>query len=102
VLVSRCRNNHSIKSRRSCGQNRTVETESTVTTAKGWETVEFDFAKQVSGSAALNLLTSMIKLLFSWIWYKGTEKIYYFDDVKMVEIAKKPELSYGVASQTYQ
>jgi hypothetical protein len=38
-------------------KNRTVETESTVTTAKGWETVEFDFAKQVSGSAALNLLT---------------------------------------------
>jgi hypothetical protein len=29
-------------------KNRTVETESTVTT-KGWETVEFDFAKQVSG-----------------------------------------------------
>jgi hypothetical protein len=42
----------------------------------------------------------MIKDYFLRIWYKGTEKIYYFDDVKMVEIAKKPELSYGV-SQTY-
>jgi hypothetical protein len=55
-------------------KNRTVETESTVTTAKGWETVEFDFAKQVSGSAALNLLTSMINDYFLRIWYKGTEK----------------------------
>jgi hypothetical protein len=83
-------------------KNRTVETESTVTTAKGWETVEFDFAKQVSGSAALNLAYIYDKAtIFFGFGTKGTEKIYYFDDVKMVEIAKKPELSYGVASQTY-
>jgi hypothetical protein len=30
-------------------KNRTVETESTVTTAKGWETIEFDFAKTSIG-----------------------------------------------------
>jgi predicted DNA-binding protein YlxM (UPF0122 family) len=41
----------------------------------------------------------MIKRLFSSDLVQRTEKIYYFDDVKMVEIAKKPELSYGVASQ---
>ena len=83
-------------------KNRTVETESTVTTAKGWETVEFDFAKPVSGTAALNLAYIYDKAtIFFGFGTKGTEKIYYFDDVKMIEIAKKPELSYGVASQTY-
>jgi hypothetical protein len=83
-------------------KNRTVETESTVTIAKGWQTVEFDFAKPVSGTAALNLAYTYDKAtIFLGFGSKGTEKIYYFDDVKMVEIAKEPILSYGVASQTY-
>ncbi|WP_146841157.1 T9SS type A sorting domain-containing protein, partial [Flavobacterium glaciei] len=83
-------------------KNRTVETESTVTTSKGWETVEFDFAKPVSGTAAINLAYTYDKAtIFFGFGTKGTEKIYYFDDVKMVEEAFLPALSYGVASQTY-
>jgi hypothetical protein len=45
---------------------RTVETEATVTTASGWQTLEFNFANQV-GTAALNLALYMIKHLFSSI-----------------------------------
>jgi hypothetical protein len=39
----------------------TVETEATVTTASGWQTLEFNFANQVAGTAALNLALYMIK-----------------------------------------
>ena len=83
-------------------KNRTVETESTVTTAKGWETVEFDFAKPVSGTPAINLGYTYDKAtIFFGFGTTGTEKNYYFDDVKMVEVALEPIVSYGVASQTY-
>ncbi|MGL2993073.1 T9SS type A sorting domain-containing protein [Flavobacterium sp. TSSA_36] len=83
-------------------KNRTVETESTVTTAKGWETVVFDFAKPVSGTPAMNLAYTYDKAtIFFGFGSNGTEKIYYFDDVKMVEVALKPDLSFGVAAQTY-
>lgn len=83
-------------------KNHTVETESTVTTAKGWETVEFDFAKIITGTPAINLGYTYDKAtIFFGFGTTGTEKIYYFDDVKMVEVALEPVLSYGVASQTY-
>jgi hypothetical protein len=83
-------------------KNRTIETESAVTTAKGWETVVFDFAKPVAGTAALNLGYTYDKAtIFCGFGTTGTEKIFYFDDVKMVEIAMEPVLSYGVVAQTY-
>ena len=34
---------------------RSVETEATVTTANGWQTLEFNFANQAAGTAAINL-----------------------------------------------
>ena len=80
----------------------TVETEAAVTTASGWETLEFDFAKPVSGTAALNLAYQYDKAtIFFGFGTTGTEKIYYFDDVKMTEVAVEPILSYGVSSQSY-
>ncbi|WP_281240217.1 putative Ig domain-containing protein [Flavobacterium praedii] len=83
-------------------KNHTIETESTVTNAKGWETIVFDFAKPVSGTAAMNLAYNYDKAtIFFGFGSNGTEKIYYFDDVKMVEIAKEPVLSYGVTAQIY-
>jgi hypothetical protein len=61
---------------------RIVETETEVTTASGWQTLEFNFANQV-GTAALNLALYMIKHLFSSILSNrcNGEKTYYFDDV---------------------
>ena len=83
-------------------KTRTVETETAVTTSKGWETVVFDFAKPVSGTAALNAAYTYDKAtIFFGFGTTGTEKIYYFDNVQMVEVSLAPVLSYGVESQTY-
>jgi hypothetical protein len=63
----------------------TVETETTVTTASGWQTLEFNFANQAAGTAALNLAFKYDKA--SIFFNFGTtgaiagEKTYYFDDV---------------------
>ncbi|CAN1561206.1 Secretion system C-terminal sorting domain [Flavobacteriaceae bacterium] len=89
------------------GDNKhTVETESTVTTASGWETVVFDFAKPVTGTAALNLAYKYDKASIFFGFgttgaQQGAEKIYYFDDMMMAVIPTLPVLSYGVAAQTY-
>ncbi|PWA09312.1 putative Ig domain-containing protein [Flavobacterium laiguense] len=84
----------------------TVETESAVTTASGWETVVFDFAKPVTGTAALNLAYKYDKASIFFGFgttgaQQGAEKIYYFDDMMMAVIPTSPVLSYGVAAQTY-
>ena len=84
----------------------TVETEATVTIAKGWETVVFDFAKPVSGTSVLNLAYMYDKATIFFGFgttgvQQATEKNYYFDDVMMKEDLAKPILNYGVASQTY-
>ena len=63
-----------------------VETEATVTTASGWQTLEFNFLNQSTGTAAINLSYNYDKL--SIFFNFGTtgaatgERIYYFDDVK--------------------
>jgi hypothetical protein len=63
----------------------TVETETAVTTASGWETLEFNFATPATGTAALNLSYKYDKA--SIFFNFGTtgaiagEKTYYFDDV---------------------
>ena len=65
-----------------------VETEATVTTASGWQTLEFNFAVQAAGTAALNLSYNYDKV--SIFFNFGTtgavagEKTYYFDDVIFV------------------
>jgi len=67
---------------------KTVETEKLTTTSNAWETLEFNFANQVSGTAALNFTYSYKKL--SVFFNYGTtgmvsgEKTYYFDDVTFV------------------
>jgi hypothetical protein len=43
------------------------ETEATVTVASGWQTLEFNFANQATGTAALNLPLVIIKHLSSSI-----------------------------------
>jgi hypothetical protein len=65
-----------------------VETEATVTTAAGWQTLAFNFASQVSGTPSLNLSYNYDKATIYFNY--GTtgavagEKTYYFDDMKFV------------------
>ena len=62
------------------------ETESYITIASGWQTLEFNFANQATGTAALNLAFSFNKLSiffnFGTTGATAGERIYYFDDVK--------------------
>lgn len=64
----------------------TCESEATVTTASGWQTLEFNFANQVAGSAALDVTKNYDKasIFFNFGVTGATagEKTYYFDDVK--------------------
>ena len=63
-----------------------VETEATVTTAAGWQTLEFNFANQAAGTAALNLGYNYDKAsIFFNFGITGAavgEKTYYFDDMQ--------------------
>ena len=65
-----------------------VETEATVTTASGWQTLEFDFANHASGTSALNLAYNYDKVSiffnFGTTGAAAGEKTYYFDDVQFV------------------
>jgi hypothetical protein len=69
----------------STDNTRSVETEATVTTAAGWQTLTFDFKNQVAGTAALNLSFNYNKatIFFDFGRPKATavEKTYYFDDM---------------------
>ena len=62
-----------------------VETEATVTTASGWQTLSFNFASQVSGTAALNLAATYNRL--SVFFNFGTPgattgaRTYFIDDI---------------------
>ncbi len=64
---------------------KSVETEATTTVANAWQTLEFNFANQATGTAAINLTYTYKKL--SVFFNFGTtgaiagEKTYYFDDV---------------------
>ncbi len=64
----------------------TCETEATVTTASGWQTLEFNFANQAAGTAALDITKNFDKasIFFNFGVTGATagEKTYYFDDVK--------------------
>jgi hypothetical protein len=68
--------------------NKSVETEATVTTAAGWQTLTFDFATQATGTAALNLAHSYNKatIFFDFGRPKASAvaKTYYFDDLTFV------------------
>jgi hypothetical protein len=68
----------------------TCETDATTTVAGGWETLEFDFATEATGTAALSFgltngwVYSMASIFFNFNVEGATagEKTYYFDDVK--------------------
>ncbi|MFG6447371.1 Ig-like domain-containing protein [Roseateles sp. BYS180W] len=69
---------------------KSVETDATVTTAAGWQTLTFNFApgKQASGTAAINFASTYDKatLFFDFGRNKGSavQKTYYFDDITFV------------------
>jgi hypothetical protein len=64
------------------------ETESTVTIAEGWQTLEFDFANKVSGTPDLDITKNYDKVtIFFNFGVAGSVaglKTYYFDDAKFV------------------
>lgn len=64
----------------------TCESEATVTTASGWQTLEFNFANPASGTAAFdpskNYDKASIFFNFGVTGATAGEKTYYFDDVK--------------------
>lgn len=66
----------------------TCETEATVTTASGWQTLEFDFANNVSGTPVLDITKNYDKAtIFFNFGVAGSVaglRTYYFDDVKFV------------------
>lgn len=66
----------------------TCETEATVTTASGWQTLEFNFANKVSGTPNLDVTKNYDKAtIFFNFGVAGSVaglKTYYFDDVKFV------------------
>jgi Ig-like domain CHU_C associated len=70
---------------------RSCETEAAVTIASGWQTLEFNFANQAAGTAALNLAFAYnkVSIFFNFGVTGATagERIYYFDDVKFGAIS---------------
>ena len=69
--------------------SKSVETEATVTTAAGWQTLTFDFNAPAAGTAALNLANTYNKASIFFNFGKtgaqvGAAKTYYFDDVSFV------------------
>jgi len=64
----------------------TVETEATTTTANAWEELVFDFSNVATGTNPYNPATTFDKVsVFFNFGVDGTDKVYYFDDVKMYD-----------------
>lgn len=61
-----------------------VETEATVTTANAWQTLEFNFANQASGTAAINFGYTYNKasIFFNFGVQPAANQVYMFDDVQ--------------------
>ncbi len=68
--------------------NITCETEATVTTASGWQTLEFNFANKATGTPDLDVTKNYNKAtIFFNFGVAGAvagQKTYYFDDVKFM------------------
>jgi hypothetical protein len=69
----------------SADPNKSVETEATVTTAAGWQTLTFDFAAQAANTSALNLAFNYNKATIFFDFGRAKTaavlKTYYFDDL---------------------
>jgi hypothetical protein len=65
--------------------SKSVETEATVTTASGWQTLSFDFSKQAAGTAALDLAATYNRLSVFFNFGTGGAatgaRTYFLDDV---------------------
>jgi Bacterial Ig-like domain len=72
----------------SADPNKSVETEATVTTAAGWQTLSFDFGTAATGTAPINLAYNYNKatIFFDFGRAKAAavQKTYYFDDLAFV------------------
>ena len=72
----------------SADPTKSVETEATVTTAAGWQTLTFNFANQAAGTSALNVAYNYNKptIFFDFGRAKASavQKTYYFDDLTFV------------------
>ncbi|MEI7977801.1 MAG: T9SS type A sorting domain-containing protein [Bacteroidota bacterium] len=83
---------------------RSVETEATTTVANEWQTLEFNFANQAAGTAALNLAYTYkkVSLFFNFGTTGSTagEKTYYFDDVTFGSIVVVPQLNMPVTFES--
>ena len=68
--------------------NKSVETEVLTTTAGAWQTLTFDFSKQATGTAAMNLAFNYDKatIFFDFLRAKAAavQKTYYFDDITLL------------------
>ena len=78
-----------LKVENAADNTKTVETEATVTTAAGWQTLTFNFAAPAAGTAALNLATVYNKASIFFNFGKtgaqvGAAKTYYLDDLTFV------------------
>ena len=73
---------------------KSVETDTRTTVANAWQTLEFDFANQSSGTAAINYTYSykMLSIFFNFGVTGATagNKTYYFDDVRMTNALPPP------------
>lgn len=69
----------------SADSGKSVETEATVTTAAGWQTLTFNFAVQAAGTAALNVGNNYNKATIFFDFGRAKtaalQKTYYFDDL---------------------
>ncbi|MBN8504763.1 MAG: hypothetical protein J0L58_09800 [Burkholderiales bacterium] len=65
--------------------SKSVETEATVTTASGWQTLSFDFSKQAAGTAALDLAATYNRLSVFFNFGTGGAatgaRTYFLDDI---------------------
>ena len=68
--------------------NKSVETETAVSTAAGWQTLTFNFSNQAVGTAALNLGNNYNKVTVFFDFGRAKSaavlKTYYFDDLTFV------------------
>ena len=75
-----------------------VETETNTTVAGAWETLEFDFNNEVSGTAPINFVNNYNQLVvfFNFGLAGGAEQSYYWDDIEFVPGDPVPPLDLPV------
>ncbi len=68
-----------------------VETQSLTTVANAWETIEFDFANEVAGTAALDLANDYNKAaIFFDFGTVGNGQVFYWDNIQVVPPVMSP------------